>query len=262
MDTMDSNEFDISNNINIIHQADLNNAFEMIENLIKNNVLGDEILLIFDLDGTLTDKPEPALGIPVQARENALAFAQFAKTHGVNTFISSAWDIFAETLYRIDKLGLSELFLTTKANYLRKEIDDFIDTGADKKAFKSMFSNVVLKSDSILSEHLDLSKTIIGSADDQYSFITINYCHLGNVVSVRDSDLGNFTPQFYRNKALSPLVACPDLDYKKIKHVIFVEDSRHNINYFVSDIQRLWKMGVMNFDPDVKIEVFELKIAG
>lgn len=75
-----------------------------VNNLLKETD-GNKILLILDVDGTLTDRSEPGKH-PVKPRGNAVKFVENAVAKDVNVVASSAWNAFGETLGRIKALGL------------------------------------------------------------------------------------------------------------------------------------------------------------
>lgn len=266
---------DTGNTSMFFENKNLEDVHIKIQDLIQNqSVPGKNILLISDLDGTLTDKSNPSLFDAVKPRGCALDLINFCVKNDINIVLSSAWDVFAETLYRVNKLGLSEQFKTTDANALCEELPSIIESTlkdidnsvatyqqenysqedinelVDKRIqtfqsdIKKKYSNEILAHKKIITfQNTYFQNKII---KDYFADTTkTNYAHLGNVVSVRDTQHDDFTPQYYRNKAFSPLIALPNIDYSQITHVIFVDDSKENIRFYQSDIMRLKEYGLL-----------------
>lgn len=270
-------------------QTNLEDVYKTVQDLINNkDVPGKKIIVISDLDGTLTSKGHPSILQAVKPRGCSQDFINFCFKHKINTVVSSAWDIFAETLFRVKKLGISDILLTTEADpiyealldTLRRSIaqanqdkaiflnqhptteevnsflrDQFINT---ENKIKESFTNDQIKQK--FEIHIGLKKTFY-NPNNPLDSIAIEYCHVGNVVSIRDTNHDNFTPQFYRNKALAPLIVYPNLDYLEIDHVIFIDDSSVNVEVFLEDMKRLQEMKIIPFKDTMKMKIFELSEA-
>src|SRR5208283_2815476 len=70
----------------------------------------EDILVIFDVDGTLTDEGEPS-GKKAAPRDHSIALVKKLKVQGVQLVASSAWDDFKSVVVRVDQLGLAECFI-------------------------------------------------------------------------------------------------------------------------------------------------------
>ncbi|MEN8237232.1 MAG: hypothetical protein ABFQ95_06820 [Pseudomonadota bacterium] len=75
--------------------------------LANEEIEGKNILLVLDLDGTLTNKSSPS-DDEAQPRENAVEFVKNMIDRGVKVVVSSAWHDFDATLKRIRDLGLEK----------------------------------------------------------------------------------------------------------------------------------------------------------
>jgi|GEM_PF-3035289 len=82
------------------------------EKLLNNNVPPESILLVLDVNGTLTNFTSPN-SKNIQARGEAVPFVKNMVDKGVRIVISSAWYSFGETLERLRSLGLEEVLKIT-----------------------------------------------------------------------------------------------------------------------------------------------------
>lgn len=111
---------------------------EDVEECMKKVLLSTpphEVVLVLDLDGTLTDRSRPGEEI-AKPRGNAVAFVKDMVARGVKVVVSSAWNVFEETLRRIDDLGLTE---TLKVNEIRKRSNVEANFGDLKNARVDVF---------------------------------------------------------------------------------------------------------------------------
>ena len=171
---------------------------EHVEKLLGNGFTAEQILLVLDVDGTLTNYSDPddhKNDKPFGARGNATNFVTGMVNSGVQVVVSSAWDKFEDTLGRLEKIGLSEA-LNVNRNDIKCNNDEL---ELNNKIFK------------------------------------LNYCKVGFVASVMDVD---FNSIFYRQKAFAFKYVYPEMDMTQIKHVVFADDSGGNIKIFKEDIER------------------------
>ena len=98
------------------------------EKLLNNNVLPESILLILDVNGTLTNFTNPNHSLNsknIQARGEAVPFVKNMVDKGVRIVISSAWHSFEETLERLRHLSLEEVLkIPSTQPYVQN--DDYI----------------------------------------------------------------------------------------------------------------------------------------
>lgn len=78
-----------------------------------HNLKNDEILFITDIDGTLTDNPDPKDNPSISPRGKAVEVVKELVESGVHVVASSAWNVFSESLGRLKQLDLLEAFGAT-----------------------------------------------------------------------------------------------------------------------------------------------------
>lgn len=164
-----------------------------------------KMLVVFDVDGTLTNKSNPESPGGIEARGGAVALVRLLKNLGVKVVSSSAWDDFGETIKRLDNLGLS------KDLGLRGE-----------KKFKARDLYFDMKSHKLTQKK---------PKKKEAQPVTI--VQQGNVASVKTEG------QYFRNKAIAPytIYSARKLD-KDVKAVFFIDDSEANIETFISDVKQ------------------------
>lgn len=169
---------------------------DKVHQLLMNGVSANEILVIFDVDGTLTTVSDPTkyrgrFDYDVSPRDNSPEIVRDLIRKGVNVILSSAWDKFEETLYRVSRLGLLE------------------DLGV-KDIMKDTKRN-------------------------EYPFISVGFLYpihitmisAGNIASAgRPSE----TDGFYRDKNLASWAT--SINPSEIRKVIFADDSKVNVDIF------------------------------
>ena len=168
----------------------------------NEHIKPEQILLILDVDGTLTSEGTPEEGETAKPRGNAVSLMKAFKAEGINLVASSAWDDFKSVLVRINDIGLSDTF------------------GVDAK-----HGQIVNKKEKFPSNEDKLS-------------VDIHWFGIGNVVSVQDPKVDD---EFFRQKALAPYLIpalAEKLKKQEIKHVVFVDDSEGNIEIFHQDVER------------------------
>jgi hypothetical protein len=184
----------------------------------------DKIVMLFDLDGTLTNVPTPRhtrsfedfsnqmLETNVQKRSSASELFAHMENNGTPFVISSAWDHFNETAARLVHVGLGSA----------------LDQGeiSVKDAYEQEYS---LK------------------ADDCMEWI-----QQGKVTSVR---LDSTASPFYVDKLYSLKVTYPDLDWSAIQYIFFIEDSMHNLNRAVDQFKAMRQ----EYFPGIKMLLTHLK---
>jgi hypothetical protein len=161
-----------------------------------------EILIIFDVDGTLTDQILPNDKIPARPRGKSVTLVKRLKKKGIHLIASSAWKNFKGTLKRIRELGLSDAF---EAN---------TSQGHEIQQQEMNFSN---------SDREEL----------------IRYYLEGNIISVQNPCIDAI---YYRQKAMAPYLVPTireKLESRLIKRVLLVDDSIRNIEFFKRDVDRL-----------------------
>lgn len=180
-------------------------AGKLISTLLeKENLKPEQLLVIFDVDGTLTSRGDPEEKETALPRGDAISVVNGLKKAGVNLVASSAWDDFHSVLVRINDLGLSGCF------------------GYDLK--------------SAVPVH---KKERFASPVDGKLSVEIQWYGAGNAVSVQDPEVD---PEFFRQKALAPYLVpavAEKLNRHEIRHVVFIDDSEGNIGIFYDDAARL-----------------------
>lgn len=184
----------VSNTAETLEQVE-----EYLLNLQLKGVPLSSILLILDLDGTLTEDPDPKSGIKLDysnviQRGFSIRIVKELIQKGVKVVVSSAWDDFPATLEKIRLLGLDEAL--------------GVDRSQPQK-FKRTFENEFGKKECEC------------------------YCS-GRVASVRDL---NSPHKYYGNKELSFKIVDPVIDLKEIQHVVFVDDKESNVDKFSRNIK-------------------------
>jgi hypothetical protein len=182
--------------INHLHQLD-----EFATQLISdpgNPIQASEVVVIFDLDGTLTVQPNPTNpNEKVVLNTDGKSVTAKFNENGFHTYVSSAWNVFDEITKRVHLGGLSEIF------------GIYADTQVETKSF------------------------FIQTQDEKGA--VLQSIRKGRVISVQDSKIA---PKYYRQKALAPYVALSPKEIENIKRVIFIDDSMGNIEYFRNDVRR------------------------
>jgi 8-oxo-dGTP pyrophosphatase MutT (NUDIX family) len=176
-----------------------------VKQLLAQGYNSDEILVVFDIDGTLTNYSEPSNnpGPNFPPRKNAVKLVQDLHQQGIPLIASSAYHQFNASIKKLEDLGLTQEFgvkQSSKAHYPK----------------------------------LNLTK------ENQYTgnSFGFDYYKEGNVVSVSHS--GN---NYYIKKALSPGIALDAAAQKKIKRVIFVDDNPKYIQEFSKDLKTFRPLG-------------------
>lgn len=91
-----------------LRQENLEGVFILVDSHLKAGVPPCKIGVVFDLDGTLTAHSTPG-DHPTQDRYGATDIVLKLIEMGVNVTISSAWNVFNETLNRLDDLQLTKV---------------------------------------------------------------------------------------------------------------------------------------------------------
>ncbi len=152
------------------------------------------ILLVLDVDGTLTNYSQPDDDHEILERGNAVNFVTNMINIGVNVVISSAWPEFEETQKRL------------------KELDLLTILKAEKPGIEYV-GNLGLK-------HLN---------------IQFQCYHSGHLSCVKDPGISE---DYYRQKSLAYKLVYSDLKEDNITHVVFADDSKGNVQHFMSDLER------------------------
>lgn len=175
------------------------------EVMLSEAIAADKFTVVVDLDGTITIDPDPShlqgrFDYDVAEKGDAVAVIKELVAMGVNVVISSAWDRFDETLYRLHQLDLLETMgitdLLADIQHLRFKFDYAVDYGAD-----GLFN--------------EPSEVEMFAA--------------GNIVSARISD------DFFREKARAPYGAKTQ-NVNETKYVFFADDTTTNITRFKSGL--------------------------
>lgn len=191
----------------------------------QDKVDPSNILVIFDVDGTLTNHGNP-LGehtTKFGPRGKAVDFVKELSKDHAKIVASSAWSSpdrfgvndeegFKQTLKRLKKLGLTQEFNTAKQEKNCTKAEEF-------------------------GESLDV-------------------CKNGSVVSVRYSKNIDSDDPFFRQKAFSYKFSEPQIDSNAITHVIFLDDSSGNIRNFKDDMPKT----DLYQNPRVQFSMFSLTI--
>jgi hypothetical protein len=91
------------------------------ENLLEKGVQPESILLVLDVDGTVTNFSSPT-GENIGARGASVSFIEEMLTLGVKIVLSSAWPSFEETLQRLRAIGLEEILkIPNTSSWLKKD---------------------------------------------------------------------------------------------------------------------------------------------
>lgn len=176
-----------------------------IENLqTKNNYKAEEILIISDLDGTITQYPSPANYSDQKLvfneehekysekkglhSNNSIEIINNFVKKGINFIVSSAWSKFDETLLRVEEIGLNPLFFS--------------------------------------------SSIISGYAEDKSKNNAYQYIRLGNIVSVRKKN--DNAKDLYQDKFFSGL-ALDAVKKNNIKVIVFLDNNENIIKSFKED---------------------------
>lgn len=221
--------------IDIASPAQLKDVYDYTNKLLESGVNAAGILLVLDVDGTLTNQSQPDPNHEIKPRGNAVNMVKEMIDKGVKVVISSAWKEpsqssgrsflaqmsgldgkagFKATLSRLDKLGLTEVLgIQTPTNMI---------CGNENNLF----------------------------SQNPFSRDSLDYCHLGLVASV-----GKDPNRYFRQKAFSFRYVYPNLNPNEITHVIFADDSSSNIGPFTEDIQ---KIGLNN---NAHVQIFVLSPA-
>lgn len=207
-------------NEDIILNSSIKNIYEYINKLLISGVSPESILLVLDVDGTLTNysNPNDHIGQPAEPRGDSVQFVKDMVNKGVKVVVSSAWKV--------------------------QEASGSFD---DREGFRQTLRRL---RDLKLDEVLKLDTNTQPKCGAQSIFrISVGYCHLGLVASV-----GSDYFDYYRRKAFAFKYVYPDLDLDTIKYVIFADDSEENIAEFRKDILRIG-LGKVN---EVSVTLFQL----
>jgi 8-oxo-dGTP pyrophosphatase MutT (NUDIX family) len=182
-----------------------------VEQLLENGYDAEEILIVFDVDGTLTNFSEPHhhRGGPFPPRENAVSLVRSLDHKGITQIASSAYHKFDHTLKKLHDLGLSK---------------EFGITPATSRTLHQVFA---------------LKSKTTSKVDEFHSFSK------GNVVSIAEKG-----SQYFINKAMAPQIVLSPEALNKIKRVIFVDDNKDYVEQFRKDTQKYPVFGknVKHFD--------------
>lgn len=192
------------------------------EKLLEKGVQPQSILLILDVDGTVTNFSNPTESPnqeDIKARGDSVSFIEKMVTVGVNIVLSSAWPSFEETLQRLKNLHLEEILKIPNALPWAYQDTHML-----------------------------------------YNDINIKYCHAGLVASVGYFvPLGFFKVPHYYQKAFAYKLVYPDLNEHTITHVIFGDDNEQPIKDFERDINTLKdKKGLFT---SAEVKLFRLCVA-
>jgi hypothetical protein len=198
-----------------------------IQHSLKSKaVLPQELLIVVDVDGTLTDVANPnSIHSGVKARGSSVTMIDRLLADHVKVVISSAWHDFSATLHRLDEIGLGK-----------------------NPGLKSTHENSY--PDSINPRSAEISVTQDQAEHTAHSKISVEYARSGQVVSVRAQD--ELDHKYFSQKALAPYLVWSAAEMAQMRRVIVIEDSVRNINQFDSDIKK------HNLFPNAKIEYFLL----
>jgi hypothetical protein len=189
-------------------------------------VLPEELLVIFDVDGTLTNLGHPdSRNSAVKARGNSVEMVEELLAEHVKITVSSAWHDFSGTLHRLQEIGISRNPLLVKAHE-----NSYPDT--------------------VSSRYAEIAITQDAGSNHVSSKIDVDYVRLGKIVSVRDHEGPDH--KYYYQKALAPYVVWSVEELAKIRRVILVEDSRRNVTIFDEDVRKY------HLYPNAKVEYFVL----
>lgn len=189
-----------------------------IKELINDGVAPKKILLVLDVDGTLTNSRDPNAHPEggLRPREHAVEFVTSMKNVGVRVVISSAWNVFSETLIRLKQIGLGPVF----------DLDLY-----DESQLRNLTNEDLCTSDDLEVEGV--------------KFYT---CTFEEIASVRKDE----NEQYFRHKALAYKLVYPEIDDEKMKHIFFVDDSATNIRIFKNDVNEY------NLFRDTDVTLYQL----
>jgi hypothetical protein len=175
----------------------IDNVKQKIRDYSKASVDPKSILVVFDVDGTLTAHSYPTSDFKnVEKRRDSVEFVRFLLNQGIKVVISSAWSPFGETIKRLnalelgDALGLKGVDRATK--YDEKQINV---RGMD-----------------------------------------VSYQKEGKVVSVRGS-WSNDWFYYRQKAIAPYLVYRPEILDNEIQYVLFPDDSSGNTATFLKDVK-------------------------
>lgn len=188
---------------------DFNVNFHSINNLqevshftaqwIQAGVVPQQIVVILDVDGTLVDPADSKTSkSKYMLRDYALGMISDLSNQGVHIVISSAWNMFGETLVKLRETGISDQIGLGKTFDVNRGLDEIKDKVANKK-------------------------------------IAIKYRSVHKIASVQDSAVD---PIFFRQKALAPRFVLSKSDLKQITHVALVDNDDVDIGHCPQDLRR------------------------
>jgi hypothetical protein len=183
------------------HQATkIQEVYDKVSLEVTGRLDPQEVLFVFDLDGTLTSDSQPNDHLlsdesyRVMPRGNAIEVVQTLHRQGFKILVSSGWKNFRGTLERIRRLGLAGAFDISKEDTAEKVTTEF---------------NISDKG------------------------IKIQYFMQGNCVSARNGFYGNFVA-----KAFSPYFLWQKEDLAEVRKVIFIDDSEFNIDVIENHVTK------------------------
>jgi hypothetical protein len=162
----------------------------------KGKIKPEELLVIFDVHGTLSDEPTPKPEhVKLRPRTNAIEFVYYLVSMKIKRLAASAWPWVEQVEQGLIDLGLQEAFQ--------------IEIG--KRQHAKYYE---------IRPHARFD-------------IPVTYVRNGGLVSVElFSDVVPEKLVSYRAKALTPYIALSPADLLHLKEIIFIDDRKSNVQAF------------------------------
>ena len=193
-------------------KADCNKEISDVQNSVESFLAWherpEELLVIFDVDGTLTSEPTPNDDVSATPRRDAISLVQDLKARGVKLLAASAWKYFPGTIARINEIGLGEAFEVPLGE-----------------------QNFNLLSAPFTSPKGELLK--------------LEYYRSGLAASAR---IKGKRDRNFRKKALAPLFVFTPQELQSFKKVILADDSQETIDIFAADAKEYQIFGNATYD--------------
>lgn len=163
---------------------------------LRKNYKADEILIVSDLDGTLTTNqiPHDNLQAEAQPKGDDPKWIKRLIQEGYKVVISSANNDFDRTLKSLEDLGLTQVLNVGERS------------GVSYKKGTSA-----------------AGREVVGYVN-------------GNVASYRLIDPKAAVPQYFRDKGIAPTLVYKSEDLKGVKAIVFFDDSADNIQFFKNNV--------------------------
>lgn len=195
----------IYNNVDSITQL-----MPRIEQYLKAGILPNEIFVVLDVDGTITNKGTPSTNGPfnvAQPRGLAPEMVHWLIDGGINVLFASAWATFNQLSEKREKSNQGFFQTVERLSSPAIGLDRYL-TGTSKKIKSNLNGKAV--------EGMKQGRAVAIAIDD---------------INKLDKSF-----KFYRQKAYAPYFYDPKKS-KEMKVLIFADDSPTNSKVFVNDLE-------------------------